>query len=562
MRIVAEGFTASGHSGKAMTDTWGSFGVKKIVLLLVICLFGQGSIGEACTTILVTKGATANGSTFITHSNDSGSCDPSIVYVPARNNPSGSMRNVYPSAIAIDELPQYNCYMTPRLVDKKRAPGYAGYNKTDKNTIPLGAIPEAKRTYAYIDSDYAVMNEHGLMFGECTNHSRVESDPQSGKGIFYASELARVALERCRTAREAVVLMGELIDTYGLYGTGETLLVADKDEGWVFEMAVSPDGKGGLWVAQRVPDGEVFVAANQFRIREISVNNPNQIFNPNMIDVLQQAGWAVWDEKSGELDWLRSMDGVEDVHPYFSLRRVWRTFSLIAPSKNFAAKVQGPFTREYPFSVKPDKLLELEDLTAIHRDSYEGTEFDMTIGVAAGQFGSPYRKRGGDDGAWERPINTQITNYTWIAEYNPAYAMPVAWIALGRASDSVFVPVTVSKMPTGYEMVDRRVYNMQKPWWIYMQLSEFTSPRHGYTRDDMQAMALKYETSAKKYVQSSKNIDKEVFAAQLRQNAKNTARDWQRFYETLVIKYNQDKGARPADKWYEESGYKNGPMKY
>ena len=125
----------------------------------------------------------------------------------------------------------YNCVVTPRLNAPERAPGYNFPELT--KTTPLGKIPEVAHTYAYIDSDYAVMNEHGLMFGECTNNSLwLENRPvKAGEGLFYSSELARVALERCRTAREAVDLMGKLVDTYSLYGTGETLLVADQNEG-------------------------------------------------------------------------------------------------------------------------------------------------------------------------------------------------------------------------------------------------------------------------------------------------------------------------------------------
>ena len=147
----------------------------------------------------------------------------------------------------------YNCVVTPRLNAPERAPGYNFPELT--KTTPLGKIPEVAHTYAYIDSDYVVMNEHGLMFGECTNNSLwLENRP------------------------------------YGLYGTGETLLVADQNEGWVFEMQPIPTGIGGLWVAQRVPDGEIFVAANQFRIRDISAQNPDQVFNPALPDKLKALG--------------------------------------------------------------------------------------------------------------------------------------------------------------------------------------------------------------------------------------------------------------------------------
>lgn len=518
---------------------------------------------EACTTTLVTKGASTDGSTFVTHSNDSGDCDPSIVYVPAKNHPKNSMRKVYPSAIARDELPQYRCYMTPRLVDSKRAPGYIGKG-ADQSMLPIGSIPEVEHTYAYLDSDYAIMNEHGLMFGECTNNSHLENDPELGKRIFYSSELARVALERCRTAREAITLMGALIDKYGLYGTGETLLVADGEEGWVFEMAPSPTGEGGLWVAQKVPDGQFFVAANQFRIREISLDNPNQIFNPNLPKVLENIGWAVFDEENGKLDWLRSTNGTENFHPYFTLRRVWRSLSLVAPSMNLPAEVEGPFTKVYPFAVKPDKPIDIDNLTAIHRDSYAGTDFDMTKGIAAGSFGSPYRSgpHATAVGAWERAINSRIIGYTWITQYNPDFAAPIAWIAHNTPAESVFVPLAVSKMPQGYERVDRRIYDASKPWWVYTQVCEFARDRYSYVIGDIQKEAAKYEVTSKNLVKSSKNMTKDEFAELLRQNAKNICVEWQILYGRLLVKYNQGKGSSYYKEWYDAAGYDAGPVRY
>ena len=131
------------------------------VALSVVCL--AASNAEACTTTIVTKGASADGSAYVTHSNDSFSSDPSIVYVPAKDHPAGAMRKVYPSAIAWDDLPEYECSSNPRLVAPERAEAYAYPGK--KHTKPMGEIPEVAHTYAYIDSDYAVMNEHGLMLG-------------------------------------------------------------------------------------------------------------------------------------------------------------------------------------------------------------------------------------------------------------------------------------------------------------------------------------------------------------------------------------------------------------
>ena len=134
--------------------------MKKTIPVAIGILCVAVSCAEACTTTIVTKGASAEGVTYVTHSNDAYASDPSIVYVPAKDHPAGAMRKVYPAAIAWDELPEYECYETPRLVAPERAEAYNYPNK--KRTKPLGEIPEAAHTYAYIDSDYGVMNERAL----------------------------------------------------------------------------------------------------------------------------------------------------------------------------------------------------------------------------------------------------------------------------------------------------------------------------------------------------------------------------------------------------------------
>ncbi|MDO9509617.1 MAG: C69 family dipeptidase, partial [Thermovirgaceae bacterium] len=230
------------------------------LLLLLPLVFVQP--GEGCTTIIVTKGASADGSVMVSHSDDNELMDQRIIRVPAQNHAPGELRPVFCTAAAMGAFPQYNSFTYPRMVTGDRG---RGYDTAGPVSIPLGHIPQVERTYAYFDGSYGIMNEHQLMFGECTNGSKLTPDPEPGKRIFYSAELSRVALERCRTAREAIKVIGELIEEYGYYGTGETLPVGDTMEGWVIEMAPSPDGVGGLWVAKKVPDGEIFVGANEFR---------------------------------------------------------------------------------------------------------------------------------------------------------------------------------------------------------------------------------------------------------------------------------------------------------
>jgi len=125
-----------------------------------------------------------------------------------------------------------------------------------------------------------------------------------------------------------VELMGTLIEKYGYYGTGETLPVADPNEAWVMEMAPSPTGTGGLWVAKKVPDGEMFVAANEFRIRDINPDDPDVLYGKDLFKIAEQYGW--WSPSQGTLDWLPTVSLGEYNHPYYSLRRVWRFCQRLA----------------------------------------------------------------------------------------------------------------------------------------------------------------------------------------------------------------------------------------
>ncbi|MEA1919602.1 MAG: C69 family dipeptidase, partial [Campylobacterota bacterium] len=240
--------------------------MQRIGLTVVLFFLVYATSAFTCTTMLITKGASKDGSVFVAHSDDSEMFDNRLVHVSAADHKPGSMRAVYYDPAALGNRPEFNSDVLRRYVGKDRSPVYD--DPTHPQSIPLGYIPQVEHTYAYFEGNYGIMNEHQLMFGEATNGAKVTAEPKPGKLLFYSSELSRVALERTKTAREAIKLIGHLIDTYGYYGTGETLPVGDTKEGWVIEMAPSPEGEGGLWVAKKVPDGEVFVAANEFRIRD------------------------------------------------------------------------------------------------------------------------------------------------------------------------------------------------------------------------------------------------------------------------------------------------------
>ena len=508
---------------------------------------------EACTIMLVTKGASADGSVLVTHSNDGFGGDPNVVFVPAKNYAKGSLRPVYPSAAATGALPEYNCFDYPYLVAPERSDAL---NYPDKpRTKPIGHIPQVEHTYAYIDGEYGVMNEHGLMLGECTDRSAhlPEAPYKAGGGIFYSAELGRVALERCKTAREAIELMGKLIDECGLYGTAETLIVADRNEGWVLEMQPTPSGKGGLWIAERIPDGNFFIAANQLRIRAIRDNDPNQIFNPNLPQMLEEAGWATYDEQ-GNLDWVKSLRGDEWEHPYYSMRRVWRAFDIVAPSLKLSPTVDGWDSDYYPLSVRPDKKLAVADLISLYRDYYQGTEFDKSASPLAGLFGSPYhfeREKG------ERSILTAKTAFSYVAQVNDKFSAPICWVSINTPFENPFVPFAVAKMPAAYEKALRDTYDPSKMFWASSQIMALNQGFWNIMSPIIAADVAEVEKNSLKLVESSLNLSAKKFAETLNQNAVKIFNSRKNLYTRLLIEYNSGAGVKYDARHLPDTGTPN-----
>jgi dipeptidase len=354
-----------------------------LLAMAVVLSDGNAKAVDACTVIAVGRDASADGSVIVTHAND-GMRDFRIVRVPGRLHVHGSTRPVFYDYAANGYLPAYGGVPYLRYVGKDRGPTY---NTGQTPNIPLGYIEQVPETATYYEGTYPIMNVHQVSIGETTCEAKVEPMPDP-KRLFYSASLARVVLERCNNAQQGVRLIGNLIETYGYHGTGECLVVADTEEIWVVEMCgYAMDGSGGLWVAKRVPDDAVFVSANQFRIREVDPNAPDTMYCENLFDICKALGW--WKPDQGKLDWLCAVSNGEFNHPYYSLRRVWRIFSLIKPSADFPAQVANWDTKAYPFSVKPDRKLSVTDVMTLHRDVYEGTSFDLTKGLAAGSFGDP-----------------------------------------------------------------------------------------------------------------------------------------------------------------------------
>ncbi|MCB2216266.1 MAG: C69 family dipeptidase [Desulfobulbaceae bacterium] len=550
-----------------------------------------------CTTTLTGKDASADGSVMVSHTDD-GLGDPRVVFVPAMDHPEGALRPVFYESAAMGYLPEWGGSQTHRLVTDGRGPGYR--NPDEPASVPLGFIPQVSHTFAYIDANYGIMNEHQVSIGECTDKAKVHPLPEPGKRIFYSAELSRVALERSTTAREAIAVMGRLIDTYGYYGTGETLLVADPNEGWVFEMAgYDLNGTDGVWVAQRVPDNGFFVAANQFRIREIREGADDMIFSANIFDAARTNGW--WRPEDGPLDWARVYGDGEFHHPYYSLRRVWRAQSLVASSLDLPAWVDGPFTRSYPFAVVPDQKLSVQDVMAVHRDNYEGTEFDLTTGLAAGPFDNPNRFEGGAEatmdkqgrmttlnGAFERPLNIYRCAYVYVNQSRSWLPDPiggVSWIGLDRPATSVLLPFYAGGLglPRSLEMADVLRVDRGSMWTAFNYVANYAMLKYSYMIKDIRAEQGRFEArgfGGRQEVEARslalrQSGDEQGARRLLTEDSAALADEllaaWWQLADHLYITYNdgyintKEMIAQPVFYpawWLEAVGYQNGPQSY
>ncbi len=570
-----------------------------ITSLLFAALIALPSISSACTTMIATPGATADGSMMVTHSDDDELGDQRLIFVPAKKQEGA--RKTFSDFL-----------LYPRIVTDDRGPGY---NTPGEPTKALAMIPykeiwkllgrKQETSFAYFDGNYGIMNEKNLMMGECTNGANFEPLPNakrsSGKPqrIFYSSELSRIALENCATAREAVKLMGGLIDKYGYFSTGETLLVGDEKEAWVFEMCALPDTKyHSAWVAKRVPDGEYFVAANTFRIRDVIKNDPDNFqYSKHLIPGLKKVGW--WDEKKqGPIDWLRAVSPGEYNHPYYSLRRVWRAMDRVNPDLGLSPWVKDTYTRDYPFSIPPRTKLSTEDVFSLYRDHYEGTEFDLTKGVAAGPYGDPHRFVGPYDGnqnnvdtekkfygAWERAISVFYQGYTFVCQTRPKapeFTKGVLWFGPDVSYTTVFTPffTKMAQLPRPYQTGDPKRFDPASAWWHFDLVGNWSRLNfQRMTKVDILPLQRKLERGAIAGVQAMDSVVKEVSPQKAKiavtefsfNNAQMVLDTWRDLTFDLFAKYSDGyiniprKEAIPIGypaTWLGETQYHNGPTTY
>ena len=386
---------------------------------------------EACTNIIVTPGASADGSSMVSYAADSHTLYGELYFSPAARFNAGSR-------LAIREW--------------------------DTNR-PLGDIAQAGSTYQTVGN----MNEHQLVIAETTWGGREEL--YDGSAVMDYGSLIYVTLQRARTAREAIETIVELANTYGYASSGETFSIADTEEAWIMDLVgKGPGNKGIVWVARRIPDGYICAHANQARITTFPLDDPeNCLYAPDVISFARQMGW--FDGNDEDFSFRDAYNPLNFGGARGCEARAWSAFNILCdgvftyeqdgrevsrPAGDWLDYAMGyDLDGQMPLFVKPSRKLTMKDVADVMRDHFEGTPMDMTLDIGAGGNALPYRWRPMDF-EWEgktytneRAIATQQTGFWFVAQsrgYLPDEVGALLWFGCDDAATSYLTPVYVSTL--------------------------------------------------------------------------------------------------------------------
>lgn len=460
-------------------------------LLLVLLLspaFFAAPPAWGCTSIMVGKKASADGSVMTSHTCDSRKDRTWLSIIPAAKQRADGGCRVFSGLRFIK-----------------------GPHDVSSAEI-VGRIPQAGRTFGYINTAYPCMNERQVAIGESTFGGREEL--RNEKAMLACEELCRLALERASTARGAIRVIGELAREYGYNDGGEALTIADGNEVWHLEIAgCGEDCIGAVWAARRIPDGSVGVTANASRIMEIDINDPdNYLASENVFSLAAERGW--WDPDSGEPFMFCYAYDPEGRRSMAARRREWRVFDLVAPSLGL-----DPNAENYPFFVTPDTLVTLAGMMEMFRDTYEGTDFDMTkymlVPVEGGGFEkSPYANPFMDydmmplfkiNGGWgklgERCIARYYCTYVTITQsrnWLPDPVGGVVWLGWDNPAMTAYAPLYcgITDVPESYKVCGRRGFNRDCAWWAFNRVADLSAQKWGHMRVDVDSVRVGFEEEA------------------------------------------------------------------
>ncbi|MCF0167683.1 MAG: C69 family dipeptidase [Bacteroidales bacterium] len=435
--------------------------IKRIFSLVFLSVLMVPTKVDACTNFLIGKDASADGSTIVTYNVDSYGMYGRLPLYPAASYPQGQMRHIVFSDI--------NKYM--------------------------GEIAEAPQTYKVIGQ----MNEYQLSIVETTFGGRTEL---AGTGTIDYVSLMTIALQRARTAREAIKVMTSLVEEYGYGSTGETFSIADPDEIWIMELiGKGADDKGAVWVAVRIPDDCICAHANQSRIHQFDLKDKeNVLYSKDVISFARKKGY--FSGKDSDFSFSRAYSPSNFHMRRACEARAWSFYNKhVEGMERYLPWAEGwdENAEVMPLYFKPKHKLSLRDAMDGMRDHYEGTPFDMTVDCSGGAWDSPYRPRPQEfevDGKkyfHERPIATQQSCCTMVCQmrsWMPDAVGGVLWFGNDDAAMVTYTPVYcgATRVPVCYDAPGATdlIFSWDSAFWVCNWVSNMTYPRYSRLFPDVE----------------------------------------------------------------------------
>ncbi len=449
---------------------------------------------DACTNLLAGKKATTDGSVMVTYAADSHTLYGMLTHTPAAKHAKGDMRKVI---------------------------------EWDTNKL-LGEIPQPAETYNVVGN----INEHQLCIGESTWGGREELVDTTGKSIIDYGSLIQIALERCKTAREAVDMMGDLVNKYGYASSGESFSIADKNELWVMEMIGKGAEKGAVWVAVRIPDNAISGHANEPRIRKIDWKDKENVkFSKDVIQFARKRGYF-----NGKDEDFSFADAFE-IHTPSTRRgcdaRVWSYFRRFKPEMDkYYDWCVGNSDEPMPLYIIPDRKVSLKEMQESMRNHFEGTPLTMTEDVGAGPNKVPYRWRpmnfevDGKKYCNERAIATQQTGWSFVSQsrdWLPDAVGGVLWFGTDDTNTSVYMPFYcgLTEVPKELQPGDINNFSMDSNFWMNNWVAN-----QAYNRYDLMIPDIrKVQSGLENGFQNSREAQEKKLSQLVQANNMNAYRD-------------------------------------
>ena len=481
----------------------------------------------ACTNIIVGKKASVDGSVLVSYSADSYGCYGVMQHFAPGCHPQGSVRPVYDW--------ETNAYK--------------------------GTIPEAPVTYNVVGN----MNEHQVTIAETTFGGREELVDTTGL-LDYGS-LIYIALQRSRTAREAIDVMTSLVEEYGYCSEGETFTLADPQEAWIMEMVgKGPGVKGAVWVAVRIPDDCVCAHANQSRIhRFMHYDKKECLFAKDVVSFARSKG--LYKGKDKAFDFAATYCPIDFSGARACEARVWGFYRLCVDGMDrYFEYASGKDLTATPMDLfyRPNKQLSVQDVQAAMRDQYEGTPLDMTHDAGAGVYQSPYRPRPlfweheGKKYFNERPIGTQQSSFTFVAQMRaslPDAIGGVLWFANDDSKTSAYTPVycCVDTIPACYTKTsgDDVSFSFKSAFWMCNWVANMVYPRFSLLYPDLEKRRTALEKS---FFNQQQEVEAKALQLYGQDSKKAVAyltdystamadrmmEEWMQLAQFLIVKYNDN----------------------